>query len=216
MTPYDQKKLIQIVLYVLNQTGGVDYYHLFKILYFAERKNLAKWGHRIISDDFYALEYGPVPTCLYDAVKGSNAYGTTLADQLREVTMFAGSDAPNVLLAKCDADLSYISKSEKAELDKSIKDNLLLSFSQLKAKSHDSAWAVAHKKSCKRITPMDMARVEKANYATIEYIAEQETLRNSIVGTDDSDIPLFDEFAFTPVTKEELAKRRVPSYSYLM
>ena len=59
MTKYEQIKLIQIALYVLQKTGGIDYYHLFKILYFAELKHLEKWGARITSDSFYALDYGP-------------------------------------------------------------------------------------------------------------------------------------------------------------
>jgi len=215
MNSYGQKKLIQVVLYILNQTEGIDYYRLFKILYFAERKYLAKWGHRIISDDFYALEYGPVPTCLYDAIKGDSNCDKTLASLLNEVVKFAGNDAPNVLLAKQKANLTYISKSEKSELDNSIIENAPLSFSQLKRKSHDSAWTIAYHKMCKRITPMDMAKVEKANYATIEYIAEQENLKDSLSNKENNN-PLLSEFAFTPVTEAELSKRRVASYSYIM
>lgn len=216
MNKYEQEKLIHVVLYILNQTGGIDYYHLFKILYFAERKHLAKWGHRIISDDFYALEYGPVPTCLYDAIKGINTQKTTLVNLLRKNVRFAGDDAPNVLLAKKAADLNYISRSERKELDNSIKDNVSLPFSKLKAKSHDSAWESAYYETCKKITPMNMAKVENANFATIEYIAEQEDLRASLKGKKQYRAPLLDEFAFIPVTKEELSKRRVPAYSYIM
>lgn len=69
MTEFQRQTLIEIVLYVLNKTKGVDFYHFFKILYFANKAFLAKWGTRIIADDFCALEYGPVPTNLYNAVK---------------------------------------------------------------------------------------------------------------------------------------------------
>lgn len=180
MNAYDQNKLIQVVLHILNQTGGVDYYHLFKILYFAERKHLAKWGHRIVCDDFYALEYGPVPTCLYDAVKGSNAYGTMLADQLKECVYFAGDDAPNVLLPKRDADLSYLSKSEVEALDESIKENLSLTFGQLKNKSHDLAWNKAYHNSNKAISPVNMAMAANADNATVKYIEEQMELQSAL------------------------------------
>ena len=44
MTLFEQKTLIEVVLYVLQKTQGVDYYHLFKILYFADRKHIAEWG----------------------------------------------------------------------------------------------------------------------------------------------------------------------------
>ena len=52
MDNYEQQKIVEVVLYILNKTGGIDFYHLFKILYFAERDHLAKWGDKIISDDF--------------------------------------------------------------------------------------------------------------------------------------------------------------------
>ena len=64
MTDFNSKKLAELVLYILGKTGGVDFYHTFKILYFAEMKHLAKWGSGIVPDEFCALKYGPVPTNL--------------------------------------------------------------------------------------------------------------------------------------------------------
>ncbi len=72
MTSHDRKKLTELVLFILDKTGGVDFYHAFKILYFAEMKHLAKWGSGFVPDEFCALKYGPVPTQLYDAVKELN------------------------------------------------------------------------------------------------------------------------------------------------
>ena len=62
MDNYEQQKIVEVVLYILNKTGGIDFYHLFKILYFAERDHLAKWGDKIISDDFYALQDYMMPS----------------------------------------------------------------------------------------------------------------------------------------------------------
>lgn len=132
MNKFEQQKTIEVVLYILNETGGIDFYHLFKIIYFAEMKHLAKWGHRILSDPLCAMDYGPVPTMLYDAVKGTNARGTVLADLLTEKVKFAGNDAPNVLLPQTSANMNYISQSEKEAIDDSIKENAHLTFNQLK------------------------------------------------------------------------------------
>ncbi len=100
MTNFDSKKLTELVLYILCKTGGVDFYHVFKILYFAEMKHLAKWGSGIVPDEFCALKYGPVPTHLYDAVKELGHSRMKLSEELSEVVQFAGEDAPNVLLPK--------------------------------------------------------------------------------------------------------------------
>ncbi len=182
MTNFEQQKIIQVVLYILTKTGGIDYYHIFKIIYFAELKHLAKWGSRIIKDDLCALEYGPVPSKLYDAVKGSNPRNTHLADMLKDATLFAGNDAPNVMLPKENVNLSYLSKSETEALDESIEENARLTFSQLKEKSHDIAWAEAYRKEngSNIISPITMAKVMHADEATIEYIKDQLELESAL------------------------------------
>jgi hypothetical protein len=169
MNKYEQQKLIEVVLYVLNKTGGIDFYHLFKILYFAEREHLATWGDRITTDDFFALQYGPVPSQLYDAVKHSGH----LSDLLWNVVEFAGDDAPNVLLPKRMPDENYLSTSETTALDKSIAENSQKLFRELKAVSHDIAWENARKRYPQKIYTLDMAKASGATDATIEYIQEQ-------------------------------------------
>ena len=52
MTSHDRKKLSELVLFIIDKTGGVDFYHAFKILYFAEMKHLAKWGSGFVPDEF--------------------------------------------------------------------------------------------------------------------------------------------------------------------
>lgn len=174
MNSLEQHRLKAMVLYILNITGGIDFYHVFKILYFAEREHLAKWGHRMIADDFCALDYGPVPSQLYDAIKMLDKPDSNLASTLHVSMEFAGADAPNVMIAKESADMEYISASEKEVLDKSIKENACLSFSQLKEKSHDIAWqdAFSRKRSAK-LSLVKMAEAVHADVATLEYIKEQ-------------------------------------------
>lgn len=175
MTNFDSKKLTELVLYILGKTGGVDSYHAFKILYFAEMKHLAKWGSSIVPDEFCALKYGPVPTRLYDAVKELDNPSMILSEELSEVIQFAGEDAPNVLLPKRDADLKFLSQSEIEALDESIEENKSLTFGQLMRKSHDEAWDEANRRAngTNIISPVSMAKVLHANEAMLEYIEEQ-------------------------------------------
>jgi hypothetical protein len=175
MNKYEQQKIIEIVLYVLNKTGGIDFYHLFKILYFAEREHLAKWGDKIIPDDFFALKYGPVPTKLYDAIKKQNP-DTHFGNLLWEVVEFAGDDAPNVLLPKRNADVNYLSESETTALKKSIDENSKKLFRELKVLSHDKAWKNAFNHNPNLISSIDMAKAAGATDATVEYIQEQMAL----------------------------------------
>ncbi|MDR1022591.1 MAG: SocA family protein [Prevotellaceae bacterium] len=179
MSDYDRKKLIEVVLYILNKTGGIDYYRLFKIMYFAEMEHLAAWGGRITADEFVAIKYGPVPAGLYNAVK-RNAHNANLDKLLWGDVELAGDDAPYVLLPKRAPNLRYISASEVAFLDKSIAENAKRLFSELKNLSHDKAWENACKRRIKIISPLDMARVAGATEATVEYIDEQLALDRAL------------------------------------
>lgn len=182
MTNYDSKKLTELVLFILGKTGGVDFYHAFKILYFAEMKHLAKWGSGIVPDEFCALKYGPVPTQLYDAVKELNHPRMILSEELSEVIQFAGEDAPNVLLPKREANLKYLSKSEIEVLEQSIEENESLTFGQLMRKSHDEAWEEANRRTngTNVISPVSMARVLNADDAMLEYIEEQMQIESAL------------------------------------
>lgn len=182
MTSHDRKKLTELVLFILDKTGGVDFYHAFKILYFAEMKHLAKWGSGIVPDEFCALKYGPVPTQLYDAVKELNHPRMILSEELSEVIQFAGEDAPNVLLPKREANLKYLSKSEIEALEQSIEENESLTFGQLMRKSHDEAWEEANRRTngTNIISPVSMARVLNADDAMLEYIEEQMQIESAL------------------------------------
>ena len=182
MTSHDRKKLSELVLFIIDKTGGVDFYHAFKILYFAEMKHLAKWGSGFVPDEFCALKYGPVPTHLYDAVKELNHPQMILSEELSEVIQYAGEDAPDVLLPKREAELKYLAKSEIEALEQSIEENKSLTFGQLMRKSHDEAWEEANRRTngTNVISPVSMARVLNADDAMLEYIEEQMQIESAL------------------------------------
>lgn len=97
MDRYDKERLVEIVLYVLNKTGELDYYTLLKTIYFAELKHLAKWGQRITADDVCAMPYGPVLSHLLDAIK-SDSHEPELSRMLKSAFKFASEDASNIML----------------------------------------------------------------------------------------------------------------------
>lgn len=175
MDLFDKQRIVEMVSYILNETGGVDVYHVVKILYFAEQKHLVKWGAPLISDDFVAMEHGPVPTETYNALK-VGAKGD-FADLMKGTYKRAREDARGYLLPIRTADMDYISASEKEALDESIKENAGLPFGQLKTKSHDSAY------HCGKwyIPKVKIAEAGNADADTIGYIKDQEELRLLLV-----------------------------------
>lgn len=178
MTRFDKEKLIEVVLYIINTTKGLDYYHVFKILYFAQQKHLCKWGSRIVADEFVAMEYGPVPTQLYSAVRNNEHYAKELIPLFTEAIEFAGKDASNTLLAKRNTNMDYLSPADIESLNESIAENKGLSFGELVEKSHDSAWHAAS--NCGVMSVGDIARAGGANEGLVEYINEQEFIQKAL------------------------------------
>ena len=177
MTKFQRQELIEMVLYILHKTGGIDLYHVLKILYFAEQKHLLEWGTKMVPDDFHAYEYGPVPDQLYKAIHNNPKYGCELPKLFAEAVRFAGDDAPNVLLAKREPDMEWLSQADVECLDASISENGGLSFSQLLEKSHDKAWleawTSAQAGNDDTMNTVSIARAAGADEGLLEYIKEQ-------------------------------------------
>lgn len=170
MNQIEWQKLKEAVLYILNKAGGQSRYYIFKILYFAQRMHLARYGRRIIADDFEAWDYGPVPAQLYVAIK---------RDYLADVARSAGSDAKGILLPTREADMDYLSLSDIECLDASISENVHLTFTELKKKSHDSAWDSTAQNAV--ISPVLIARAGGAPESVIEYIQEMEEIEKALI-----------------------------------
>jgi len=178
MTKFDKEKLIEVVLYIINATKGLDYYHVFKILYFAQQNHLCKWGSRIVADEFVAMQYGPVPTLLYSAVCNKKTFAGELIPLFNDAVKFAGKDASNTLLPQRLPNMDYLAPAEIKSLDKSIVENKGLSFGELVDKSHDSAWKAAS--DCDVMSVGNIAKAGGANDGLVEYINEQELIQKAL------------------------------------
>jgi len=163
-------RLKAIVLYVLNEVPGklLGKHELFKILYFASQKRLVKYGYAMITD-FYAFQYGAVPSELFNYLKGGN--NAILS------SISIDDEAKYIISPKEQPDMEELSKADIECLNESIRENYGLSFYELLNKSHDSAWHKAwHNQVGKRGAIMDIidiARAAGADDRTIEYIQEE-------------------------------------------
>lgn len=173
----DLLKLKAVALYVLNKCGELDYFHLFKILYFADKNHYAKWGRRIIKDTFCALPKGPVPSVLFDAIKivtkQSNSHFNKRLHIISDALDNPDTTYYYILHAKEMPDMDYLSKSDREELDKSILENKNIDIQTLSDRSHDSAWKDAwNKKPATPIDPLKMAESGGADSSMMAYIKE--------------------------------------------
>lgn len=173
MTNFDKQKLTEIVLYILNKIGGLDYYRVFKVIYFANVAHLAKYGFPLTTDKFCALQNGPVPSGLYDCIKDTHFCDKELAAMIKESVTTGNEDAHYMLTAKRTPDMDYLSLADIECIDNSIRDNASLTFNELKEKSHGEEWARAYHSSGRKVMDVvGMAKDGMASAGMLEYIKE--------------------------------------------
>lgn len=177
MEDYENKRIGELILYILSKSPLTQYY-VYKILYFAERKHLAKWGTGILPGEFHAWEWGPVPKKIYNSIDRLKDGTKPIDDVLRNLISRADKDLGDYLVPLREPDMDYISESEIEAIDASYAENANLSFFALRDKSHDTAWAKARGMGTDVVMPsVDIAQAEGVSEDMLEYIAENEALR---------------------------------------
>ena len=189
MDKYDVEKLKAVTLYILKKCSATDYIHLFKILYFAEKEHYAEYGKHITKDTFIAMEHGPVPSFLYNALKLVTNQEQANADN--PLWIIANAVTPGsaelyyYFAAAEEPDMDELSKAEIASLDKSIAAHKDMSPWDLSEKSHDEAWHEAW--DVAQNSAMNSYKIAKAGGASdgfVEYLKEQDVLDNLLKGND--------------------------------
>lgn len=168
---FDQEKAIESIKVVLsNLDGECGFHKLFKILYFAEQKHLAKYGRPIFSDTYVAMKDGPVPSSIYDIlkiVKGESRYSMPEFVEFFS-KYFSIKDQHYVHIEDRSIDLDIFSESELECLTGSINENRFLGYQTLSDKSHDLAWQNAERNQ--KISALDMAKAGGANEELLKFI----------------------------------------------
>lgn len=130
---FNTRKAIETILYILNN-GCDDLYHIIKIVYFADRKHLATAASTMFKETYIAMEYGHVPSGVYDLLKCARdgkkcAYASELPFEF---------DAQNRNMIKPlrMPDMRVFSRKDIKCLDEAIEENRGLSYKELMDKSH--------------------------------------------------------------------------------
>ena len=159
MTQFDQQRMIETVLYILQRTGGLDTYHIFKVLY-GERLHLAKWGESLVPDTFRAFKHGPVPVNLYFAEQKQShkpEADKILLDAFGNDIVPAGDDAGYIYLHGRTPDMEYLSLADIDTLNEVIDQYAFMPYVQLEK----------------------MAEEGGATKEMLDYIREQEELEKA-------------------------------------
>lgn len=138
---FDQEKAIEVIKFIAQHAPRPDIYWVLKILYFADKLHLQKYGRLICGDGYVAMKHGPVPSGTYNILqeaRTSNAMpGSHPAPGEIEI------QGENLVVALKEPNLDFFSESDIECIRESIRANGKLEFGQLKRKSHDTAYRAA-------------------------------------------------------------------------
>lgn len=184
-SPEQIGKIEAVVLYILQHfKDGVDYIKLFKIMYFAQRDYLARFGMTIVEDTFKARMRGPVPSLTYKVVKMVEN-GDDFDGEASDLSDFASAiriDGHKKVFACKEPDMDYISGMEKKKLDETISKYKDVDSKDLSELSHDSAYQQALERMSDDpekdvLTLIDIARAGKATDEMVKHIREVQLVK---------------------------------------
>lgn len=136
---FNEKKTVNAVLYIVNKLTRKDFHKIFKILYFADRDHLAKYGRSITGDAYIAMVDGPVPTKLYDIFKSVRGDGY-FKDEGKFLKFFSVENW-DLIKTNEQANVKTLSKTDLMFLDSNIEKYGEMTWEEIREKSHDYAWS---------------------------------------------------------------------------
>lgn len=143
-TRFDSEKALEAILYVASKAPIPDIYHVGKILYFADRLHLERFGRLITGDKYRAMKDGPVAHHSYDLIKIARGRPAVLPQGCdpEEVkrSLCVESKAYNVTALR-SADEDAFSDSDLACIDEAIEQYGHRSFTEIRKISHDAVWS---------------------------------------------------------------------------
>lgn len=119
-------------------------YEIGKTLFLADRKHLNDYGRPITFDNYYAMQYGPIPNLTYDLLKGNKRAITKIGGKVPWTTK--KSEGTKLLFSlKKQTQTDSLSSSDKEALSFGLELIRQLSFSQIvnlthKDRAYSQAW----------------------------------------------------------------------------
>ena len=78
---FSHRKATQALAFLAEQAGGsLNKMKALKLIFFADRYHLRKFGRAITNDTYFAMKYGPVASGCRNLQNGPDEYGPTSAD----------------------------------------------------------------------------------------------------------------------------------------
>ena len=142
---FQPEQALELVLYVAKRLPHPSFHSISKVLYFADKEHLSRYGSLMTGDTYVAMRQGPVPSAIYNLLKAASGRREPFvpAEWFGLAGAVLAVEGGYRVRPLRDARLDMLSAAQRACLDISIKQNGRLGFDRLVRKSHDDAWKSA-------------------------------------------------------------------------
>lgn len=105
LVEHNREKLLNAIIFFLNNTKHCGKTKLFKLLYYLDFIHFRETGNSVTGLDYYTLKYGPVPLSLYKEIE-------SMSSDLSKIISIEKGDRFTIIKPKCAFDDLYFSKRE--------------------------------------------------------------------------------------------------------
>lgn len=137
---FDREKALEAILFIAEQLSAPTLHSISKMLYLSDKLHLQEYGRLICGDRYIAMEYGPVPSAIYNMMKvadGRESIDVDWDELIKEAfQVIRGRNIEPLRSANTD----FLSESEKDCIIKTIGAYGHKSFGELTDITHDAAW----------------------------------------------------------------------------
>ena len=176
-------KILTTTGFIINKLKpirNVDFIYFFKILYFAEKEHLLKYGRPILDGKYCAIKNGPIHSLIYDLfrdIRDDRAKPEAYTDFYNSFSVYENHYVDITDDSKIDMD--YLSESDIEAIQLSINKYGNWDSGSLSEESHDKAWHRAYHSGNSEMNFEEIAEVAGANAASIEVLSYNRSLQHS-------------------------------------
>jgi len=140
---FNPEKALEVLVWIAGKWPDISFYYMVKVLYYADKEYLNRFGRPILGDRYIAMEHGPVPSVVYDMLGRDSFLEPDLIAKV-EASLESALGRPPTVRAKRDADTRLLSRTDIECLQNAVSQISGMPISQLRTLTHqEAAYAAA-------------------------------------------------------------------------
>ena len=130
------EKAIETIVWLASEKPGIDIYHLGKVLFYADKKHINRYGRPILGDTYIRMEYGPIPSGVKDLISKNLWLSPDHIESVNNAIEIKNTPHPSIFTSR-PPNMDFFSETDIECLKESLFKYGDKSFELLKKKTHN-------------------------------------------------------------------------------